>query len=144
MYDSINKRSQAANAEAVANERDGRDAIQQGGLIASSPDSTVAVAANLRHGPPTDSAAPKASEVTSSSLGTFEGTSSQYNVGFYNETPDSTGHEHHVRQGEVEVTASGADEAVAGAIVTFEEYEDVSSWRDRASSIECVQTEGEA
>jgi hypothetical protein len=63
-------------------------------------------------------------------------------VGFYNETSDSTGHEHHVRQGEVDVTAIGADAAIAGAIAAFQDNEDVSTWRDSASSIECVETGG--
>jgi hypothetical protein len=38
----------------------------------------------------------------------------------------------------------GADAAIAGAIVEFQDDEDVSTWRDRASSIECVETADKA
>jgi hypothetical protein len=134
MYNPINKlfRSTGGN---------GRAASQESGSTASIPDSVSMVAADPQNGPPVDNSPPNASEVTSSKLRTTEGPSSSYTVGFYNETPDSTGHEHHVRQGEVDVTAPGADQAIAGAIVEFEEGQDVSTWRDRANSIECVQTE---
>ncbi|WP_126174125.1 hypothetical protein [Altericroceibacterium xinjiangense] len=64
-----------------------------------------------------------------------------YRVRFYNDTPDSTGHGHHVCQLEVEViTASGAEQAVADAIAEFEKHQEVTSWRARAGMIESTLT----
>ena len=63
----------------------------------------------------------------------------RYLVRFCNETPDSTGHEHHVCQREVEVTTwFGQEQAVVQAIALFEVREDIASWKMHAGTIECA------
>ena len=63
----------------------------------------------------------------------------RYSVSFCNEIPDSTGHEHHVCQREVEVTTwFGQGQAIAQAIVQFEALEDIASWKTHAGTIECT------
>lgn len=138
MSDSINKPS---NLPFFGPAADGaaRNAPLEHGSPASTPDPAASGAADGHYGPPSDCSPPKATEVTNLDLQTSGGALSHYSVGFYNETSDSTGHDHHVCQREVEVTASGADQALADAIVQFEEQEEVSTWRDRANSIECTQ-----
>lgn len=145
MYDLFNKPARATPLGAVADGADGRTASPEGGSAASAPGlASMDAAKHSGNGPPADGSPPTASEVTSSGVQAPEGTSSRYTVGFYNETSDSTGHEHHVRQGQVDVTAIGADAAIAGAIVEFQDDEDVATWRNSASSIECVETGGKA
>ena len=64
-----------------------------------------------------------------------------YRVSFYNMIPDSTGHDHHVCQREIEISAQqGAEHAIAQAIRVFEQRERVSNWRARAQRIECTCT----
>lgn len=63
----------------------------------------------------------------------------RYRVGFYNDIPDSTGHDHHVCQREIElVTDGGRDQAIADAIREFEQQEHVSNWTVHARTIECI------
>jgi hypothetical protein len=63
-----------------------------------------------------------------------------YRVGFYNDIPDSTGHDHHVCQREVEVSCDGGcDQAIAEAIRDFEQQEHISHWNLHARKIEWVR-----
>jgi hypothetical protein len=63
----------------------------------------------------------------------------RYRVGFYNNIPDSTGHDHHVCQREIEVTTDGGrDQTIAEGIQEFERHEHVSRWSIQARTIECV------
>ena len=62
----------------------------------------------------------------------------RFSVSFCNDLPDSTGHDWHVCQSEVEVeTPLGENQAIAEAIAQFERREHVDNWRKRAQTIEC-------
>lgn len=61
-----------------------------------------------------------------------------YSICFFNEIPDSTGHDHHVCQRTIEVQdATSEEQAIANAICEFERLEHVSHWRLHARTVEC-------
>jgi hypothetical protein len=63
-----------------------------------------------------------------------------YRVSFFNEIPDSTGHDHHVCQRSIEITgAEDEAQAIRRAIVEFERLEGVSHWDLHARAMECSQ-----
>jgi len=68
----------------------------------------------------------------------------RFTVGFYNDLPDSTGHDHHVCQRSIDVPeAHDAAQAVEQAIVDFQRLEDVVDWHLHARTIECAPAKGE-
>lgn len=61
-----------------------------------------------------------------------------YRICFFNEIPDSTGHDHHVCQRSIEIDgANDREQAIARAIVEFERLEGVSHWQIHARTLEC-------
>ena len=145
MSNSFDNAGASAVSRSASDKRAGHSDCKGGGSTApSSPEPARIVAADGRHGVPRDRSSPDQTEVTNWTLQTSGETMSQYSVGFYNETSDSTGHNHHVCQREVEVAALSADQALTAAVTKFESREDVSTWRDRAQSIECTRTGGES
>lgn len=116
-----------------------QDAEEGGSNLPFAPSPKIIPAAG-QHTAPSERAPPKEEVVRSGDgLALPESALSRYRVCFYNETSDSTGHDHHVCQLEVEVTASGADQALEDAIAEFEKHEEVSSWRARAHTVECTR-----
>ena len=68
----------------------------------------------------------------------------RFTVGFYNDLPDSTGHDHHVCQRSIDV-ADSPDEphAIEQAILDLQRLEDIPDWHLRARIIECAPASGE-
>jgi len=63
----------------------------------------------------------------------------EYRVCFFNDLPDSTGHDHHVCQRTIEVSqVEGEEQAIVMAIREFERLEGVSHWNLHARKIECA------
>ena len=61
-----------------------------------------------------------------------------YRVCFFNDLPDSTGHDHHACQRTIEILGAESEEqAMALAITEFERLERVSHWKLHARTIEC-------
>jgi hypothetical protein len=63
----------------------------------------------------------------------------KFRISFFNDLPDSTGHDHHVCQRTIEIVdAEGEEQAIARAIGEFERLERVSHWGIHARKIECA------
>ncbi|WP_404710381.1 hypothetical protein [Sphingomonas sp. MMS24-J13] len=63
-----------------------------------------------------------------------------YRICFFNDIPDSRGHDHHVCQRTIEIAdATDEGQAIANAIGRFEQLENVSHWRLHARTFECAE-----
>lgn len=62
-----------------------------------------------------------------------------FRICFFNEIPDSTGHDHHCCQRSIEILeAADEEEAIALAIREFEQLEKIARWDLHARTYECA------